>query len=198
MQQVNLYLPEFQPRREPVNARQMGLIWLALLVGVVLWSVWNGYRTSDLEATLESERAELQAVQAQVQDLTARLPAQRGASVEEQIAELRSELARREQILRLISRQNLGNADGFSGQIQAMARQSFDDMALSSFSLQSGGNYVELVGRVRHPERVPEYLQRLRQEPSFSQVGFGVLTVDRESDEKGPGLTFSVRRARGD
>lgn len=195
MQQINLYLPEFQPRREPVNARHMGLAVLAVLVIMILWSLWSASRSHELESRLDAERTELQAVQAQVEELSEQRPERRGASVEEQVAKLRDEVRRREQILRLITRQNLGNAEGFSRQLQTLARQSMDDLALSRISLLSGGNYVELAGRVEQPELVPVYLQRLRSEQSFSQVRFGVLDVAREPDDRGPGLTFSVQRA---
>lgn len=195
MQEINLYLPEFRPRSEPLNARHMGIVVLVVLLAIVLWSFWSLARTSQLETDLELERETLQGVQEQVQTLTAQLPARRGASVEQQMVQLRSEVQRREQILRLITRQNLGNAEGFSLQLQTLARQSMKDLALSRVSLLSGGSYVELVGRVRQPELVPVYLQRLRAEQSFAQVGFGVIDVAREPDDRGPGLTFSVQRA---
>lgn len=195
MQQVNLYLPEFHPRREPMNAQHMGLFLLAVVLLMIIWSVFSGIRTSNLEAELAAEQAELNAVQTQVQELTAQLPARAGMNTEEQVAQMRAEVQRREQILLLISRQNMGNSDGFSAQLQTMARQSLDDLSLSQFALKAGGNYVELAGRVRRPEVVPVYLQRLRQDQSFSQVRFGVLNVAREPDDEGPGLTFSVRQA---
>jgi len=198
MQQVNLYLPEFQPRREPMNALHMGLILLAVLVVIVVWSLFSGMRTTQLEASLEAEREQLRALQNEVQTLTAQMPERRGARVEEQVAELRADVHRREQILNVISRQNLGNAEGFSSQLQTLARQSLDDLALSHFALKSGGNYVELAGRVRRPELVPMYLRRLRDEQSFADVRFGVLDVAREPDDQGPGLTFTLKQAERD
>lgn len=198
MQQVNLYLPEFQPRREPMSAIHMGLILLAVLVVTIVWSVFSGLRTTQLEASLEAEREQLRALQSEVQALTAQLPARRGASAEEQVAELRAEVRRREQILNVISRQNLGNAEGFSAQLQTLARQSLEDLALSHFALKSGGNYVELAGRVQRPELVPMYLRRLREDASFADVRFGVLDVAREPDDQGPGLKFSIEQAERD
>lgn len=198
MQQVNLYLPEFRPRREPMNAAQMGLVLLAVLVLVIAWSIFSGVRTTQLEAALEAEREQLRAVQSEVQTLTAQLPARRGPNVEERVAELRAEVRRREQILNVISRQNLGNAEGFSAQLQTLARQSLEDVALSHFALKSGGNYVELAGRVQRPELVPMYLRRLRKDQSFAEVRFGVLDVAREPDDQGPGLKFSIQQAERD
>lgn len=198
MQQVNLYLPEFHPRRVWLSLNQMIAAIAAVLVLIVGLSLWSGAYTDSLQARLTSERAELDALQRQVQQLMAELPARRGATVEEQMARLRQEIQRREQILQLMSQQNLGNAEGFSGQLSSLSRHALDDLALARFSLQSGGQYVELAGRVRKPEQVPLYLQQLRRDQSFSGVSFGVLEVAREPDDRGPGLMFSVQRALAD
>lgn len=198
MQQVNLYLPEFHPRRVWLSLNQMIAAIAAVLVLIVGLSLWSGAYTDSLQARLTSERAELDALQRQVQQLMAELPARRGATVEEQVARLRQEIQRREQILQLMSQQNLGNAEGFSGQLSSLSRHALDDLALARFSLQSGGQYVELAGRVRKPEQVPLYLQQLRRDQSFSGVSFGVLEVAREPDDRGPGLMFSVQRALAD
>ncbi|UZJ45930.1 MSHA biogenesis protein MshI [Marinimicrobium sp. C6131] len=198
MQQVNLYLPEFHPRRVWLSLTQMIAAIAAVLVLIVGLSLWSGAYTDSLQARLTSERAELDALQRQVQQLMAELPARRGATVEEQVARLRQEIQRREQILQLMSQQNLGNAEGFSGQLSSLSHHALDDLALARFSLQSGGQYVELAGRVRKPEQVPLYLQQLRRDQSFSGVSFGVLEVAREPDDRGPGLMFSVQRALAD
>lgn len=198
MQQVNLYLPEFRPRREPVNATHMVLAVVLVLLVMLIWSSVSATRTAGQQAALQAEREQLQDLQREVQRLSAQWPARRGASAEQQVGELRSEVQRREQILQLISRQNLGNAEGFSAQLQTLARASMDELALSRFDLKSGGNYVELAGRVRRPELVPQYLQRLREDESFAPVRFGVLEVARETDGSGPGLKFSVRQAGRD
>lgn len=198
MQQVNLYLPEFQPRRVWLSLAQMLWTLAAVVVLLLALSLWSSAYTRSLEGQLSSERADLEALQQQVQQLTAELPTRRGATVEEQMARLRQEIQRREQILQLMSQQKLGNADGFSGQLVSLSRHALDDVALSGFSLQSGGRYVELAGRVRKPELVPLYLQQLRQDQSFAEVAFGVLDVARENDRQGPGLMFTLQRAEAD
>ncbi len=195
MQQVNLYLPEFHPRQVWLSLSQMLMALAVVLVLILCLAVWSAAHTRALERQLVDERAELEALQQQVQRLTAALPARQGASLEEQRAQLRDEIQRREQILQLMSQQNLGNADGFSEQMVSLSRNALDDVALSEFSLQSGGRYVEFAGRARKPELVPLYLQQLRRDQSFAEVAFGVLDVARESDDDGPGLIFTLQRA---
>lgn len=194
MQQINLYLPEFRPNRKPVRAEHM--VWAigALLLLLVLWSFWSALQTQDLAEQVAEEQRQLEQLQQQVQELTARQPRRQGPDLETEIERLQNEIQRRENIRLLITQQNLGNADGFSAQLQALARQSMAELALQHFSLQQGGSYVELSGRVRQAERVPEYLQRLRLEPSFTRVRFGVMDVERD-ESSDPGLKFSLSKA---
>lgn len=198
MQQVNLYLPEFQPRRVWLSLPQMLAATVAAAALLVILALFSAAHTRQLTSTLDTERQQLQALQERVAALTAELPARRGLNIEEQLAQLRADVARREQILQLITRQNLGNAEGFSEQLVSLSRHVPEDLALSGFSLQSGGQYAELAGRVRAPEVVPRYLERLRTDQSFFSVGFGVLEVAREPDDTGPGLRFTVERAEND
>lgn len=195
MQQVNLYLPEFQPKRDPLNLAQV-LGILAVGTALVALASFGGAQTNaELEKELQAQRARLAQVTEEVETLRAQAGRNNQTSLEERRAKLRTEVTRRERILQLIERQNLGNAEGFSGQLEALARQSRKDLSLAEFSLKQGGNYVEMRGRVASAQRLPEYLQRLRQEPSFAQVGLGVIDLARESDGPGPGLEFSLLRA---
>lgn len=195
MQQVNLYLPEFRPRRNPLNLAQVLGILLAGALLVALVTFWGAQTNVKLERQLQAERERLAQLTEEVEALRAQASRNNQMSMEERRARLRADVTRRERILQLIERQNLGNAEGFSAQLEALARQSREGLALAEFYLKQGGNYMEMRGRVASAQRLPEYLQRLRQEPSFAQVGFGVIDLARESDGHGPGLEFSLLRA---
>lgn len=198
MQQINLYLPEFRPRRNPLNLAQvLGILAIGVLL-VALVSIWGAQANAKFERELQAERERLAELTEEVEALRAQASRNNRVSMEERRARLRADVTRRERILQLIERQNLGNADGFSKQLEALARQSREGLALAGFSLKQGGNYVEMRGRVASAQRLPEYLQRLRQESSFAQVGFGVIDLARESDGRGPGLEFSLLRAEKD
>lgn len=195
MQQVNLYLPEFRPKRNPLNFTQ-ALVILVVSTGLIaLTSLWGAHSNAEFERKLQVERERLAEITKEVETLRAEASRNNQASLEERRAKLRSEILHRERILQLIERQNLGNAKGFSGHLEALARQSHEGLALAGFALKQGGNYVEMRGRVASAQRLPEYLQRLRQEPSFTQVGFGVIDLAKEPDDGGPGLEFSLLRA---
>lgn len=183
MQQINLYRPEFRPSREPLRAAHMlwGVVALIFLLGFYSGFTYQG--NARLQQHVADEQALLESQQLTLQKLSLQQTRNQPAQLDAEIDALRQDIGRRQQILALITDQDFGNTTGFSAHIQAMARQSLETLALESFSLKSGGNYVELAGKTRKPDQVPLYLQRLRAEDSFSKVRFGVLNVERNEED---------------
>lgn len=185
MQQVNLYLPEFQPNREPLRSIQMlwGLgLFILLLAGV---SILSGNANRDRALALEHSRIELQQLQEKVAQLEQQRPRNNLAELDTQIMQLTQELDRRGQIFNIIANKDLGNNTGFSSHLHALGRQSLDTVSLSVFSLQQGGNYAEFAGKTRAADQIPLYIQRLRSEPAFTQAAFGVLNIQPVEDNQG-------------
>jgi len=177
MQQINLYLPEFQPNREPLRSMQMlwGLGFFAVILIIVTLMSANTNREQAL--ALEQSRAQLEQLKNQVTQMEQQRPRSNLAELDGQIVQLTQELERRGQIFNIIANKNLGNNTGFSAHLQALGRQSLDTLSLSVFSLQQGGNYAEFAGKTRAADQIPLYLQRLRSEPIFAQAAFGVLNI---------------------
>lgn len=194
MQQINLYLPEFRPNREPLRSRHMLWAVAVLLVFLILVSLYSGYRNQQLRDRIAAEQAQLQSLQQQVQQLVLQQPQNQRAQLEAEITRLQHERVRRERILAVITRQDLGNSEGFSAQLLTLARQSLDSIALERLSLQQGGLYVELKGTTRSADQVPLYLQRLRDDASFARVSFGVLRIERPENSGAP-LQFELAKA---
>lgn len=193
MQQINLYLPEFQPNREPLRSLQMawglGLSFLLLIIVSAMSANTNRER----EAALEQSRAELQQLKEKINQLEQQRPRNNLAELDAQIIQLTQELDRRAQIFKIIANKDLGNNTGFSAHLQALGRQSLNTLSLSVFSLQQGGNYAEFAGKTRAADQIPLYIQRLRSEPAFNQAAFGVLNI--EPVKNNPGLfDFSLAK----
>lgn len=191
MQQINLYLPEFQPNREPLRAVHMlwGAVILALLL--VVASITSNASNKTLAAQVEQQRAQLEQMKRQLDELSRSQPQANLAQLDEEILTLRADLDRRQRLVSIVSNTNLGNSSGFSNQLRAMSRQALDTVSLEAFSLSRGGSYAEFVGKTIASDQVPLYVQRLRTEESFTNVGFGVLYV--APSEKKPGaLDFSL------
>lgn len=193
MQQINLYLPEFQPNREPLRSVQMlwGLgIFVVLLIIVSFFSASaNRERTQ----ALKENRAQLEKLKVQVMQLEQQRPHNNLAELDAQIVQLTQELDRREQIFSIIANKNLGNNTGFSAHLQALGQQSLTTLSLSVFSLQRGGNYVEFAGTAQAADQIPLYIQRLRGEPVFANSAFGVLNLGPEKNKQGV-FAFSLAK----
>lgn len=197
MQQINLYLPEFRPNREPLRAIHMAWSGLGFLVLLLCFSAYSNYQYGVLQQQLETEQKNQSALQAQVQVLNAQRPAQSSADLDAKILQLQKNVQRHQQILTMIAHQDLGNDRGFSVQLNALGQAALSTISVETFSLQRGGRYAELTGLTRSADQIPLYLQRLRRDASFSDVGFGVLNVERDEKQSGL-LKFSLAKAHDD
>ncbi|MCE3252211.1 MAG: biosis protein MshI [Cellvibrio sp.] len=185
MQQINLYLPEFQPNREPLRSVQMVWGMGIFIVLLILVSLSSASANREQAKALQESRAQLERLKAQVVQLEQQRPLSNLAELDEKIVQLTQELDRREQIFSIIGNKSLGNNSGFSAHLQAMGRQSLDTLSLSVFSLQRGGNYVEFAGTAQSADQIPLYIQRLRAEPIFARTAFGVLNLEPVKNDQG-------------
>ncbi len=197
MQQINLYLPEFRPNRQPLRAIHMLWGGLAFLILLLCYSVYSNHQYGLLQQELAAEQKAQAAIQAQLKVLTAQKPALASVELDAKITQLQKNVQRHQQILAMISRQDLGNDKGFSMQLNALSQASLNTISVESFSLQRGGKYAELTGLTRSADQIPFYLQRLRKDPSFAEVGFGVLNIERDTEQGGL-LKFSLAKAKDD
>ena len=194
MQQINLYLPEFRPNREPVRAIHMAWAGLALVILLIIYSLYSSHQYTLIEQQLAHEKVAQQQLLSQLQLISAKKPSQTSAELDVKIAQLQKKLQRHLQILGMISHQDLGNDKGFSAQVNALGQASLSTISVETFSLQRGGKYAEMSGLARGADQIPLYLQRLRKEAAFTEVGFGVLNIERDS-QSGL-LKFNLAKAK--
>src|SRR5690625_2199553 len=128
MQQINLYLPEHRPKREPMRARHIGWAVLAMVLLLIPVSLWSAARTDSLEEQVATATGRLQALQAQVLELQGQALAAGDVDMEAEIGRLREDIRRRERLKTLMTQQILGNAEGFSQQMHGLARQALNDL----------------------------------------------------------------------
>lgn len=185
MQQINLYLPEFQPNREPLRSIHMlwGIVIFAVLL--ILLTVMSAQQNRQRAKAVTESRLQLDKLKSQVADLEQQRPKNNLAELDAQLLKATQEFNRREQIFQIISNKDLGNNSGFSAQLQALGQQSLDTVSLDAFSLEEGGYYVELAGKTRSVDQVPLYIQRLRSTTVFAQSAFGVLNAKPQKDNSG-------------
>lgn len=180
-QQINLYLPELRPSQEKLTAANAGIgtgLFLALLILAGLWTWGQNLRAQARLAQLQQSE---QAVEQSIQALTRALPPSEAAALQRELDELVQQRSRRQRIFSLIHAQNLGNRQGFSGLMTALARQHQAGLALEAFQFTGGGQMIALRGQAREAAAIPQYIQRLQTESALADSAFGRLSVERQS-----------------
>jgi len=197
MQQINFYLPEFQPNREPFRSSQIVLILgvLICLFGIV--TIKSAFDNKSMQAKILQETEQVNSLRGQFQQFANSKTKVNLIELDNKILQLKNEIARRQQLLHIISYQRLGNDQGFSTQLEAMARQSNKYLALEIFSLKNGGSYLELVGKTTSAELLPAYIIALKSESAFSDVSFGVVSMEPVNKNSGY-LQFVVAEPKPD
>ena len=197
MQQVNLYLPEFRPNEEPLRASQLVSISVVFIVSLVLFTLYGSYQNRQLQAYISAQQKSIQTLDAEVAVLRTKMPKDNSSALERENTRLEKEIQKRQLLQELLEDKNLGNAAGFSTQLEALARQRLGTVSLETFSLLDGGRSLELSGWLRKADQLPLYLQNLRQESGFEQVRFGVMSIERDP-ARADAMKFQLSQPGGD
>ena len=193
MQQINLYLPEFRPNREPFRAVHLAVAIPVLLIFLIVMSVGTHFKAEQLTVSLMAKQQQLKKLQDQLQVIKANKPADSGQSIDAQLQTLESKLQNRQQILSMVTREDFGNMQGFSAHLKGFGDAALPDVALKKFTLSAGGTYVEFSGETRSASLIPEYIQRLRASNSFKDVRMGIVEIKPAASAY---LQFSVNNPK--
>jgi len=177
MQQINLYLPEFRPRRDYFSAENSVLLLAAVLGLMIFLRVQQGSELGALTAEVDQLEARYKTVNEQVTALKKTPAVGRSATLEREIVRTRDAIRNREAIAELMAGQSLGNQRGFSSQLLALGEHRLEDISLQSFELQNGGSFARIAGVSLKAESVPLYVTRLQGDPCFANTRFGFLTL---------------------
>jgi cell division protein FtsB len=161
-QQINLYLPELQPRRDLVTSARAAqvlvvLLGLALLMSLVQWwrTELNENRLAEVEQALREQTARTEQLEREV---AARATDQ--ALVREMnTRELRVQQAR--ELYDFMQGTTLGNLVGYSQHLKDLSRASFTGIWLQEFRIVGNADQVMIRGVAQEPAMLPDYVGRL-------------------------------------
>lgn len=175
-QQINLLLPELRPRFDwlalPVVAAAgaAGLLLIALLASAGVM------RVNALKENETALRAQLTALQQQVQTLGQRLGARQGdTTLDQQLAAARLAVAQRQDVLNVVAQGDLPSSHAYSGLFEGFSRQVVEGAWLTGFVFAQKN--IEIRGRLTDPALLPEYIGRLNAEPAFAGRRFAALDM---------------------
>jgi len=186
-QQINLYNPAFERKRDLLSFPGTVTAWGAAFGLVIVVMLAMTLRSSNLEHKLAQTAAERDAAQADMTRLASQLAARTAnPALAAQVQRLEAALASRQEVMSTLQDGVIGDTRGFSAHLTAFARQSFSGLWLTGLRVASAGQDVVLEGRAMRPELVPNYLRRLNREEVMRGHAFAELEMRRpESAEPG-------------
>lgn len=191
MQYINFY-DQLDHRREAlISARR--LLWMAggFVILVVVIALQFAITTQQLAGALTRQQAQLSTLQSEVTALEQeRQRLLQNVPLDAEIARLERGVAFRRQLLSGIDG-GAGSQEGFATHLNGLANQHLDGLWFTRIHLAEGGREMALSGKVRAPELLPQYLQRLAGEGVFVGQQFRVLRISENQQTRD--LDFEIR-----
>jgi hypothetical protein len=185
-QQINLYNPAFEQQRQWLSLNTLGASLAALVLLIAAASVLSGMRNQALEKQERASAAQLAQLKDQAGKMTAQVGArQRDPRLLEELGRVQADLDAGAEVLAVLQGGALGNTAGYSEYLRAFARQSFDGLWLTGFSITGAGHEVTLEGRALRAELVPDYLKRLNRESVMQGRAFADLSIQAPKPDAG-------------
>ena len=185
-QQINLYNPLFEPRREWMSFNVAATTVLAVLGLIAVGSIAANWRYNSL---VRQEQAAAQRLAAAKEEMT-RLANQLGSRQQDpqllaEVDRAQAELKSRDEVVAVLQGGALGNTAGYSEYLRAFARQSIEGLWLTGFSISGAGHHVVIEGRTLRADLVPDYLQRLNRERILQGSTFAEMQMQQPVRDPG-------------
>jgi hypothetical protein len=178
--QINLYHPRYLKQKERLTLANVVAAGAALLLLLGIAGTWGARQAAERGGTAAAAEQQLKAVKAQFEAQTkAMAESKPSPQLVAEVAALDAKLQGRERIAKLLEGGEIGNTAGFSGYLRGFARQTADGLWLTGFTIGSGGNDMEIRGRMLSGSALPEYIRRLGSEKAFQGRSFAALTLNR-------------------
>lgn len=203
IQQINLFNPEFVPRRDLATARYLGvgvLIALAVSVAAAGFAHWSA---TGLERRLDKLAQEADALRASTDALAAQLASRSvDAALTKQLDGQRELLRERRQVAGWLRDAGSSEAAAVSEYYRALARRTVEGVWLTGFALDAQRRQLRIEGRALKGELVPRFLGQLGEEAllkgsAFARVELDEAAQDRRDPQDPGGLTFRLDTAVG-
>jgi len=196
-QQINLYQPRFRKQEKVFAASSMMIVLIAALL--VFTAVYGYAKWNVIALVKESQRIQQQQLQeiTRLESLVKRYPVKgKSQALERTLLELQNERKAKQFLVKTLSDRSLGNSEGFSGYFAGVARQNKPGMWINRLELESGGDIIGIYGSTLKPELVPQFIQALSREESFTGSEFQIFNMQRDKSNNAA-VNFSLRTAPG-
>ncbi|TDT36977.1 hypothetical protein DES49_2929 [Halospina denitrificans] len=194
-QDVNLYTEAFRPSQEWLTLSFAARCSVAALLIVAIIGGWTQYQVLQLR----DEQQQLEQEQARTQDVIAGLneqlaQQQRDPELENQVERLEERAADRKRLVERAGSVARASNEGFTPYLEGLAKQSREGLWLTRIQVNLLRDRLHLQGETVQGQHVPNYLQRLREEPVFEGRRFERFGIERT--DQSAFLEFDVASRR--
>jgi len=183
-QQINLYQPQARKAQALLSAHRVSLLLVVVTVTLAASYAVRYVQLRQLETRVQALETQRLAAAKQVEDYTHRYPPkQKSARLETRLKAREHALQKRQRVVDMLESGAVGNTQGFSAQLTALARQMVEGAWLTGFTLANGGRAVTLSGSTVRPALVPAYIRNLTLENIFKGLSFERLELDRPQQD---------------
>ena len=164
-QQINLFNPIFLQKKKHFSAVTMLQALGLLLAGVMAFYGYALLEARGLARVAADSSRQLAAQGVQLAAMTREFsPQGRSRMLEDEVARMSARLRQRQELLALMRTGGLGNTEGFSRYLSALAHETRDGVWLTGVSIAGDESVLQLTGRVLYPDLVPAYIRSLNNE----------------------------------
>ena len=193
VQQVNLYQSIFYKQKIRFSAQQVSQLGLVLLLLLLVTGGLSFWQKTMLQSEWDEIKTKQAKSQQQLQQLQTQMAARRpDAVLLKQINVITQDISTKRQVMAVLSGKTFGNTKGFVEHFSGLARQRIEGMWLTNVSILNGGTQLGMKGNSMKPEYVPQYLQRLTEEPAFSGTEFKTFLLSR-SEQQPQWINFDLQ-----
>lgn len=185
-QQINLYNPLFEPRREWMSFNVAATTVLAVLGLIAVGSIAANWRYNSLVRQEQAAAQRLAGAKEEMTRLANQLASrQKDPQLLVELDRAQAELKSRDEVVAVLQGGALGNTAGYSEYLRAFARQSIEGLWLTGFSISGAGHHVVIEGRTVRADLVPDYLQRLNRERILQGSTFAEMQMQQPVRDPG-------------
>lgn len=178
-QQINLLNPSLIKQKDFLNPNTIVTTLGVLLVFMLGYYGYAQKQLSILTTQRSQAAQELLATQAALQQSTLlHTPHTMNKALVDQIVQLEQKEAMQQHILQTVNQSSATPEKGYAALMRAFAKQSLDGLWLTSFSIDSTSEQLNIRGRTLQSDLVPEYIARLSNEPALRGKLFSALNMN--------------------
>ncbi|MEX2205330.1 MAG: hypothetical protein WEF50_03775 [Myxococcota bacterium] len=186
VQEVNLFQPGLRPPAPALAARLILRAIGGLALALLLLYGFASQRARSEAKTVATLLAHKSQATARLEELEQQISKRTADPVlAAEVRELGGEVETRRTLVTAVEARALGSAQGFSPQLEGLAKRTHEGVWLHQIKIERGGAGLALAGRALAPELLPEWLEGMGQEAGLAGRTFQLVRVQRPDPKTG-------------